>query len=282
MVTRQERDVADSLGEAVELVPGRLFALGGMVELDGRVSWMPPQVGGFQPVNAYLLVEGANALLVDTGLALHEESIIAQLEAALPAGCELRIYVTRAEGESIGNLGPIAVRFNAKTTYTGGVNNPFDSFDQVASVVERRLPSQPIILSGRRVVVTQTAPIKMIACFWVYDSDTETLFTADTFGHHVLTGSSYTVRATPSADAIALARIGDFTLARYWWLERIDDTRELVAGLDAVFRDRVVSRIAPGYGCIIEGRENVAKHYFAFRSFLVGIAAARQRGDPHD
>lgn len=43
--------------DVVELVPDRLSLLGDSVALDGRVSWVPERVRGWQPMNCYVLRE---------------------------------------------------------------------------------------------------------------------------------------------------------------------------------------------------------------------------------
>src|SRR3954447_6772610 len=63
----------------ITLVASRLYGLGGMAALDGRVSWAPQNARGYQPVNCYLLVEAERALLIDTGLPVHLSQVTEQL-----------------------------------------------------------------------------------------------------------------------------------------------------------------------------------------------------------
>src|SRR5215213_5591744 len=54
-------------------------ALSDLVPADGRVSWVAPGLGGYEPYNEYLVVTNERALLIDTGVALHGPSILERL-----------------------------------------------------------------------------------------------------------------------------------------------------------------------------------------------------------
>src|SRR5690606_5934553 len=99
-------------GPPIELLEGRLYALANGYSLDGRCSWHPSQVRGTAPMNCYLLVEGERALLIDTGLTVHEQAVVEQIESCLPEGCELEILAMRlGEFDSVCNIFPIVERF---------------------------------------------------------------------------------------------------------------------------------------------------------------------------
>src|ERR1700720_4279644 len=90
---------------AVEVIPGKLYGLGGRVWLDGRVSWAPDEQA-YQPINCYLLL-GEDPILVDTGLPAHEREVIGQLRSVLPNNRSTAVFLSRAEWDCIGNLGAI-------------------------------------------------------------------------------------------------------------------------------------------------------------------------------
>jgi hypothetical protein len=54
---------------------------------------------------------------------------------------------------------------------------------------------------------------------------------------------------------------------RYWWLEGVD-TAKLRAGIDKILSRHDIETIAPGYGCILRGRNVVARHYRMLDEFL--------------
>src|SRR5258707_15842920 len=102
--------------------------------MDGRVSWAPPEKRGFLPNNCFRLVEDDERLLGDTCLMAFGPTVEAQLNSLLPTGSPISIFLTRAEFDTIGNLGAIGDRYPVTTIHTGGVMNPFDAFDYVAVI----------------------------------------------------------------------------------------------------------------------------------------------------
>src|SRR3954471_23112050 len=97
---------------AIEIVPDRLYALGGLVELDGRISWGPND-GSLQPINAYLLLSGDAPTLIDTGLAVHRSAFAEQLRGLLPANSHLNVFLTRSEHDCCGNVGLVMGEYDA-------------------------------------------------------------------------------------------------------------------------------------------------------------------------
>jgi hypothetical protein len=66
-------------GEVVALAPGKLYGLVNTFALDGRVTSYAPDARGCASANSYLFVEGDEALLVESGFAAHERSLLAQM-----------------------------------------------------------------------------------------------------------------------------------------------------------------------------------------------------------
>lgn len=253
----------------VELVPDRLYALGDSVELDGRVGWVPQDARGWQPHNCYLMVEGDRAMLIDSGPASLETTILAQLEQVLGADRELSLFLSRSELDSIGNAVAICDRLRVQTVYTGGVINPFDAMDQIALASGERpnmgnlnspdRAHRTIELGNGRALAVVPAPVRMLAAFWSYDTGTKTLFTADLFGQHVWDDPGYRPAVEDDEDPTTLESFTRFTEARYWWL-RGSRTRLLSENLARVFTDHDVERIAPIHGCCVTGPTAVARH----------------------
>jgi len=263
--------------DPLEVVTNRLYALGGMLELDGRISWVPFAARGFQPVNCFLLVEDRNALLVDTGLPIHGEAIVKQLQSRLPKDAHLSIFLTRPELDCLGNLGIICERFEVKTVFSGGYNNPFDSFDQVSSMampsespwpnVERILPGQAIALSTVRRLDVLTAPLRMLTSFWAYDTGTATLFTSDIFGCPAKETARYQPVVSVADDTTTMESLREYSQARFWWLPRVTSTVP-AANLEAIFSERDIAVVAPTHGGVVLGRELVSKHFQLFHQML--------------
>src|SRR5699024_8531012 len=98
--------------QPITLVPGALYAVGDAAPNDGRLSWAAPGTSAFEPVNAYLLVEGGHALLIDPGVAAHETTLLSQLRAIIGTETKLSIFCTRFEGDCVTALGPVIRDFN--------------------------------------------------------------------------------------------------------------------------------------------------------------------------
>jgi hypothetical protein len=61
---------------------------------------------------------------------------------------------------------------------------------------------------------------------------------------------------------------------RYWWLEGAP-TDSIRRGIAEVFDKYDIETIAPGYGCILRGRNVVARHYAMLDEFLKACDKSR-------
>lgn len=259
----------------IELATGRLWALTHPYPLDGRVSTHPPDTRGFATMNSYLLVDGEHALLVDTGLSIHQEALLAQLRARLRPGAELSLFPLRiGEYSSICNVRPIADQLGVRMLY-GTQGSPADWVDfrpeftapgapggggGLASATAVTIRAGDAIALGTRRVLALEAPLRLLPTVWAYDEETATLLTSDSFTQRVLErpGEDPVVRAPgddPDADAEALWE--HLVRTRYWWLPgaRADPIR---AAIDDIFERHPVRTIAPAYGSIVTGEDAVA------------------------
>jgi flavorubredoxin len=265
---------------AVALVPGRLFLLGDSVAMDGRISWVPADATGWQPLNAYLLLEDGGAVIVDPGPAAHQAVVLRQLAALLPAGHTVSIYLTRAEPDVTGNLGEVARRYRVDKLFCGGGPNPFDAFEAVGAMtpisrgervqMERTPAGYAVPVGGTRGVEVLRPIIRLLATYWGYDAATRTLFTSDSFGHHL--------QASPDGPrvlrdgALDRAAVRAHLLAKFGWLEHAR-TRSIVDNLRGMRRDRAIDRIAPGRGLVIEGAGLVARELDAMEQVLEELSS---------
>ena len=274
---------APAFAPPLELVAGKLHLLGASVPLDGRISWVPPEARGWQPINTYVLLEGEAVLVVDPGVYAHRTIIREQLATLVEPGRKLSIFLTRPEPDVTGNIGELASCYPVERLYAGGGPNPFDAFESAnlmdpASRGNRiqmeRMPAgyQMPLGEGRGVEVLRPA-IRLLATFWGYDAATRTLFTSDSFGH--------TVQASPGDDRVlrsgapdqaGTATVKAHLLAKFGWLARAK-TGSIVKNLDEMRGDRAIDRIAPGHGLVIEGREMVELHLDAVRAVLQELAS---------
>jgi flavorubredoxin len=255
-----------------------------MMPLDGRISWVPSDLREFQPANCYLVMEGKNATLIDTGPALYEEEIVEQLKAVLPPGTHLTVFVTRLEPEGLGNIGPIHSAIGIDHIITGGIPNMFDSWNEIPGFVElwngrsdwlgdrafmdRVATGEPIPMGGSDRLLVLAAPLRILATFWVYDRETRTLLTTDVFGHtSVRRAADSPVRSSLAEDDTTYESARAHVLAKFPWIPYANmDT--VVEKVDAIFKEHPVETIAPMHGCVLRGEALVSKHVDILRRIL--------------
>ena len=274
------RTASGFAGGIAALGGGNLFALQNPFGLDGRVSTYPASARGFSVANSYLLLQGDAALLIDTGFGKDEPVIRAQIESLIAPGLPLSMFPLRLnEFMSINNVETFAGHFNVETCYTSNIDAALwfdfgakaegrDILKSMKVTAVTRADTIEIGKGGRLVDVMQ-APIRLIATRWLYDRATRTLFASDMFTHlwrETATGPWIVTDA--DNDPTSTRDIRSFMLnTRYWWLEGAP-TDSIRRGIAAVFDTYDIETIAPGYGCILSGRNVVERHYKMLDEFL--------------
>ena len=269
----------------IELVAGKLYLLGASVALDGRISWVPAEVRGWQPINTYVLLEGTSVLVVDPGVYAHRTIIREQLALLVEPGRKLSIFLTRPEPDVTGNIGELASCYPVERLYAGGGPNPFDAFESTMLMdpasrgnriqMERMLPGfqMPLGLGGERGVEMLRPTIRLLSTFWGHDAATGTLFTSDSFGHTVqASADDERVLRHGAPSQSDTASVKAHLLAKFGWLAHAK-TRSILNNLDEMRGSRVIERIAPSHGLVIEGPEMVKRHLDAVRTVLEELAA---------
>ena len=279
----QEARESDNIARRIAtLAEGKLYALQHPYALDGRVSSYPASARGFSVANSYLLTQSDAAMLIDTGFGKDEPAIRAQIESLIAPFLPLSLFPLRLnEFMSINNVEAFAGHFNVAQCYT---SNPDAAlwFDFGAKVNGRSiLGSMPISAvtraetielgkNGRPIDVMQ-APIRLIATRWLYDRATRTLFSSDLFTHVWRADADGPWIVTDENDTTTERELRSFMLnTRYWWLEGAP-TDSIRRGIDEVFEKHDVETIAPGYGCILSGRNVVARHVRMLDEILKGL-----------
>jgi hypothetical protein len=250
-----------------------LYALQNPFALDGRVSSYAASARGFSVANSYLLTEPDAAMLIDTGFGKDEPVIRAQIESLIAPGLPLSMFPLRLnEFMSINNVESFAGHFNVETCYTSNLDAAL-WFDFGAKADGRDVLA---LGAGGRAIDVMNAPIRLIATRWLYDRATRTLFSSDLFTHvwrDAETGPWVVTDA--DNDPTSLADVRSFMLnTRYWWLEGAP-TDAIRRGIDKVFDTCDVETIAPGYGCILRGRNVVERHYRMLDDFLKACDKSR-------
>jgi hypothetical protein len=274
------------------LVPGRLFALSNGYEVDGRVSWHPPEQRGSAPMSVYLLREPDEDLLIDTGLTAHREQVLAGLRELGVGERPLSLLALRpGEFDSICNLAPIVRAFKVTNYYSyhpdvlfWGEQDPDFPFDlehdtTIAApelVATNSLAAVEIGASGRAVDLIRPE-LRLLFTNWLYDSESRTLFTSDSF--------SWVVREPGQAEAGWVVREEEdetseedirahLVASRYWWVTGAN-LEPIRAQLAELVENLSIDRIAPASGCVLEGESLVGKHFA-----LLDAVLAEEEGKP--
>ena len=275
---RQARATGGFTGGIATMAEGKLYALQHRFALDGRVSSYPMSARGYSVVNSYLLKQSDTAMLIDTGFGKDEPAIRAEIESLIAPGSPLSLFPLRLnEFMSINNVATFAGHFNVDQCYTSnpdaglwfdfGTDNSRSILDAMKVNAVTRADTIELGKHGRAIDVMQ-APIRLIATRWLYDRATKTLFASDMFTHVWRDRADGPWIVTDADDTTTAKDLRSFMLnTRYWWLEGAP-TDSIRRGIDAVFDKYDIETIAPGYGCVLRGRNVVARHYRMLDEFL--------------
>ena len=257
-----------------ELSKNSLYALQNVFELNGLASSYPANARGYSVVNCYLLKQEDGALLLDSGYTVHADSILTQIGGLLDKKTPLSIYPLRLnEFMSVCNVEAIAGTFHVDQCYSsnpdaalwvdfGGRSDSVNPqpYSLKTTVVSR---AQKIYVGSgdQRLLEAFQAPIRLIATRWIYDQVTKTLFTSDSFTHEWRDQEDGPWMTNATTNQTSVQHVKSFLLnTRYWWL-RGGDTGSLRKKLADIFEKYDIENIAPGYGCVIQGRELVKQQY---------------------
>jgi flavorubredoxin len=271
--SEQARKAHAFAGGIASLADDELYALQNPFALDGRVSSYPASARGFAVANSYLLTQPDSAMLIDTGFGKDEPVIRAQIESLIAPRLPLSMFPLRLnEFMSINNVESFAAHFNVDTCYTSNIDAAlwfdFGAKDEGRDILKSmkvtavtRADTIELGKGGRAIDVMQ-APIRLIATRWLYDRATRTLFSSDMFTHVWRdTAAGPWIVTEADNDPTSQRDIRSFMLnTRYWWLEGAP-TDSIRRGIGNVFDKYDIETIAPGYGCILRGRNVVERHY---------------------
>jgi hypothetical protein len=271
--------------EPIEVIQDRLYAVGGTVTLDEKVTWGPGD-GSLQPVLAYLALGAEVPTLIDAGLKVHEAAIAEQLGSLLPAGSRISVFLTRAEYDCFGGLAAVADQYQIERIYTGGTQNPFDAFGEVTGFTAswdqrvqlgRQPPGHSEVLEAAGGLEVLTPALRILATHWAYLPRLKTLFTSDLFGHTSLPtpGSSWVIDGDGDDDTTPESLAGHLT-ARYFWLADAN-TSAMQDNLRSIFETHEIEVIAPTHGRVIRGTVAVRRHYELLQRVLARVGVDRRR-----
>jgi hypothetical protein len=253
--------------------------------IDRPVASHPPGFTGYAPNNCYLLVEETAALLIDTGYTVDEVEILAEIDRVVGQRSFALFMLRLGEYASTCNARPIADRYSLSDAYAANDAHPLGwtdyrpeyqpsaaqggapGFRDVSQHQSR--PGEWIrIGSEGRAVEVLNAPLRLLSTRWLYDSKTATLFTSDAFSWVWQPTVEGPWRVTGDEDPVSpLDMERQFLGNRFWWIAEAD-TERIQAEIDTIFDDREIRRIAPAYGCVLEGTSVVQRHRELLRRML--------------
>ncbi|MBX5210521.1 hypothetical protein [Rhizobium sp. NZLR11] len=255
-------------GAPAPIVAGKLYALGATVSQNGDIHWVAKGRKGDAALNAYLLTEGKEGLLVDTNYPIIEDALIGQLKTF--GLNDLKIVFTRAvEFDSMANADVIVDQFPVSEIWSH-----FAASDWVYLRTEEPLPvpnyeskmfgaDGEVALSGGRVLETINAKLKLLNAAWLYDATSRTLFTSDAFSHVMAPKPGVRV-VTEETDSTTADDVTEHLRTKFKWIEGAD-TEPLREFVQQTFEKYDIEHIAPTIGCAISGRNLVVRH----RDFVI-------------
>ena len=270
----------DNYHKIVELAPDKVFALQNSLPLDGNVSAYPKKARGFSVSNCYILKEAERAFILDTGFAAHESRILEQIEEILGQDVPVSLFPMRInEFMSVGNAMAINKKFNVTECYSPQPDvtywlefetvDPRQRIEEIPTILLRG-PQDYFVDEGKqRMISAFSAPLRLINTTWIFDHNTNILFTSDMFTHNWCeqADSDWIIEGEAGKTSVEFVR--SFLLnTRYWWLEGAI-TDKLREGIADVISRYDIETIAPAYGSIIRGREFV-RHQFEILDKTLG------------
>jgi hypothetical protein len=275
-----------------EIIPGRLFATGGWLDVAARpISWLPQGARGLLPVQGYILRDDGQWLMIDTGLAVHWPLIAEGIRSTLGGTAGRRLITTRREQDCMINLPAILNDFGVQEVLYAGVLNPLDFFESVeetdaAAQIEatpglRAVRIAPGVVTpiGRLRLEVLRVELRLLATNWFYEATTRTLFTSDAFAFLARPSGAWApglsrMRGQDEepvrADDIAL-----YLSAKMDWLIGIDPA-PILRDLDSIQSARPIDRLCPGFGLVIEGEDAVREAFDRMREALRILASKRR------
>tara|TARA_Y100000814_G_scaffold269907_1_gene225669 strand:+ start:541 stop:1431 length:891 start_codon:yes stop_codon:yes gene_type:complete len=257
-----------------DLGEGKAFALHNILELDGRVSAYPKSTRGFSSMNCYLLREDNAAVLLDTGFNGQIDFLSEQISSLITKDTPLSLYPLRQnEFMSVGNIVALANRFNVVEAFSNRPNIDFWFDFELEDFIPKEEKDKKFTTSKlgnelkinigenpERLIHGLVAPIRLISTMWIFDHGTKTLFSSDMFSH--ISQKHLDGPWISDKDELTTTSfVRSFLLnTRYWWLEGVD-TGPLREGITEVFNKFDIHTIAPGYGTILTGKEQVEKQF---------------------
>ena len=274
------------------VVGNALYAVGGSISVDGRLSWYGNEhQGRYVPFNTYLLKEAQDLLLLESGVPATFASTASQLREILGADAEvLRLAVTRNEPDCVANVPHLVRQFALKTVHSPGLMNTLQFFraDQTGSesTFQHRstelqmlnfgvgcrpaIPGGEVPVSDERSLEVVAVPLKVLPTVWYYDSVTRTMFCSDSFSDETAVAPDMRVISSVDERDILVGRARRHFSGKFDWLLR-SELSSVIADLEGIFGRYDIEILAPTRGAVIQGRPAVEAKMNALLTALSGL-----------
>jgi flavorubredoxin len=174
--------------------------------------------------------------------------------------------------ECFSNVPEIESWIEFETVDREAANHP-----NVATTLLERGDYAQVSVGKSHLIDVLNAPIRLISTRWIYDPESKILFSSDMFSHvwHAFEEGPWLLAGLDNVTDEAFVR--SFLLnTRYWWIEgaTIDSARRNVA---KVFADYDIETLAPGYGTILKGRDQVERQFTVLDNVLRDLDRANTK-----
>jgi len=145
-------------------------------------AYMPIPGFGVLPINTFV-IQGADPVLVDTGLAACREDFMAHLRRTVDPAALRWIWITHADADHIGNLQAVLAEAPQATVVTTFLGMAKMGLQGIAlERVHLLNPGQELQLGDRRLKAVSPPTYDAPETTGLFDVSTRTLFSADCFG----------------------------------------------------------------------------------------------------
>lgn len=265
------------MGNAIhEVHRDKVYALSNSYRIDGRVGSYPTDTRGYAPWNVYVIREPGTAVIIGTGMTIHETPLLEQL-GTLINDERVALFPLSYEFTNLCNARPIADRFRVESVIhpegrpepSGWLNvrpefaaRREDGLDRATQRIYRTGDEIWVDEAGSRRLKVLFPALRLLATQWIYDKESKSLLTQDVF-----TWVSRPADTTPwvlqpgDQDETAIETVTSVLLGnRYWWLAGARNADVIRNRLKRLFEEYEVCNILPQNGSPLIGAEVVQRH----------------------
>ncbi|MEM7032951.1 MAG: MBL fold metallo-hydrolase [Chloroflexota bacterium] len=200
---------------------------------------------GHEAVRAYVMLNQGQPIIVDCGSQLHRTELMRDLETVLADQVPSTVFLTHSELPHVGNLQKIADKWPRIQVVVSNVMLPYIEIapgipqEQILAVT----PGTSMMVGSRSLTLVDALLKDQPGSHWIYDPQTETLFTGDGFGaYHSPEDCARETDAVISDAAFRQYHRNAFRFLRWVIPERLNPI------MDHLFDQYAVSVIAPSHG----------------------------------